>query len=111
MSILKPHERIILEILSKDILSNITIESINTEGNILDYQTTGNGYFLDISHPKLPENRIVCGSPLLIGKSDNIDTGYIVFIENQELTIECHGWGDKKIPNDYRERNIEIEIA
>jgi hypothetical protein len=32
-------------------------------------------------------------------------------IEYPEVMIECHGWGDKKIPQDYRDKDVEIKIS
>ena len=72
---------------------------------------TGYGYFITIHHPNLPENRIVSHKPLIIGESDGIETSFVVFIENRELTIECHGFGDIKNPGDYRDSNIKVRKA
>ena len=108
MSILKKYEEQVVERLTKDVLPPGLVESIKTEGTISSYDTTGNGYFLTIKHDELPEKRIVCHQPLLIGESEGIQTGFVIFIENHELTLECHGWGDVEIPRTYRERDVQI---
>jgi hypothetical protein len=36
--------------------------------------------------------------------------GFIIYIENGELTIECHPWGDD-VPEDFRDREVEITEA
>ena len=32
-------------------------------------------------------------------------------IENGEITIECHGWGDQDIPREYRNEKIKIRTT
>ena len=111
MFLLKKYEEQVLEILTKDVLRQGLIESIKTEGTISSYETTGHGYFLTIIHKELPDNRIVCSQPLLIGESEGIQTGFVIFIQNHELTLECHGWSDVEIPRTYREQDVKITTA
>jgi hypothetical protein len=70
-----------------------------------------NGYFLTIKHPKIPIKRIVCHEPVIVGKAEGVDVGFVVFIEDREIMIECHDWGDKEIPQDYRDKDVEIKIT
>ncbi len=109
MQNLNSHEQVVLDILVSGIIPNETLKDIKTAPNISKYDITENGYFLTIKHPGLPLKRIVCDKPVLMGECNDLETGFIVFIENNELTIECHGWGDKKIPKDFREWNIQIK--
>jgi hypothetical protein len=37
-----------------------------------------------------------------------VHSGFVVFLENGELTLECHSWGDVQIPESYREESVEI---
>ncbi len=106
---LKPHEQKVLDILVSGTIPDDVLKEIKINPTITEYDVTGNGYFLTIKHPSLPIDRIVCDEPMLIGECDGVETGFIVFIENGELTIECHGWGDKDIPKDYRECRIQIK--
>jgi len=84
---------------------------MKTEPHVVEYHATGYGYFLTVKHPSLPSKRNVYDKPMLIGHSGNVETGFIVFVENGELTIECHGWGDVVVPQDYREMDIRIRKA
>jgi hypothetical protein len=106
---LKSHEQIVLDILTSNILSHEKLKSILMNGEITGYKITGNGYFLTFKESNIPKNRIVCDKPILIGEYNGIETGFVVFVENGEMTIECHGWGDKEIPKDYREWKILIK--
>ena len=108
MASLKPHELAVLEVLISKVIPEDILQEIKNDPHISAYDVTGNGYFLTIKHPRLPEKRIVCDKPLLIGESGGIETGFIVFIEKRELTIECHSWGDLQIPPNYRESEVRI---
>ena len=73
-------------------------------------EETGYGYFLTIFDSKLPKQRIVYNEPFLIGKSDDGNTmGFILFVENYELTIECHCFGDP-LPKNLRNKDIHLRI-
>ena len=108
---LKPHEKLVLDILVSESIPDNVMKDIKANPSITGYDVTGNGYFLTVKHPSLPIERIVCDEPMIIGECDGIETGFVVFIENGELTIECHGWGDKAIPQDYRGLSVQIRKA
>lgn len=111
MSQLKPHELIVLEKLVGGKIHEQILSEIKRNGSITEYDITGNGYFLTVSHPELPTERIVYSEPIVVGECDGIKTGFIVFIENQQLTFECHGWGEGEIPRNYRDREININVT
>ena len=69
---------------------------------------SGAGYLLTFAHSELPLERIVCDKPKLLGEWNGIDSGFIVFLENGELTLECHSWGDKEIPSNYRKQPVKV---
>lgn len=89
-------------------LSSVTLTDIFQNAKFVGYEYIGSGYYLTVRHPNLPKNRIVCSKPILIGEAENIECGFIVFLENNELTIECHSWGELEIPENFREKNIEL---
>ena len=105
---LKQHEIEVLEILVSDKISKIIMDEIKSNPNIIENDITDYGYFLTMKHDELPLERSVYDSPYISGKANEIKTGFVVFIENHELTIECHGIAED-VPRDYRERNIKIK--
>jgi hypothetical protein len=106
--IFKNYEKKVLEMLVAGNLSPEELTDIIQNAEFVDYEYTGCGYFLTVSHPNLPENRIVCDSPALMGEAENIVCGFVVFLENHELTLECFTWGEIEIPHNYREKSVEI---
>ena len=75
-----------------------------------DCDHTGVGYFLTVRDDGLPSVRIVLDEPLLMGRSNGVEVGFVVFIENHELTLECHGWG-VEVPADIREREVVLSVV
>ncbi len=111
MKNLRQHEKIVIDILTSGIISAETINDIKKNPTILSYDVTGKGYFITVQHPNLPKERIICDKPIVIGVCNGIETAFVIFIENNQLTFECHGWGNDLIPRDYRELNIKIKKA
>ncbi len=100
-------EKDVIRQLCKAHVSQVLLEELFEESGA-EYEYSGAGYFLTFAHPDLPAERIVCDSPKLSGQWNDIDPGFIVFLENSELTLECHTWGDKEIPCDYREQPVKV---
>jgi len=74
------------------------------------YDYTGWGYFLRVKHPGLPAERSIPG-PAVVGVGDGVLAGFVVFLQNNELTLECHGYGDVAVPPDFRERDVKVSVA
>ena len=108
---LKPHEIRVLDMLVSDVISSKTMNNIKTNPTVTDYYTTGHGYFLTVEDAGLPVERIVCDEPVIIGECNGIETTFLVFIENHELTIECAGMGEIEPPQDYRDWDVNVSRA
>ena len=109
MSVLKTFERDVLDRLAAGALSAEQIEAVASEGTFVSYEYTGSGYFLTLAHPSLPKERTVCSRPAIMGHADDIDCGFVIFIENGELMLECHTWGEIDVPEDFRSRSVKLE--
>lgn len=105
----KNYEKKVLEILVLGKISDNNLISIVENAEFVGYEYTGSGYFFTVKHTSLPKQRIVCDKPALMGEADNIVCGFVVFLENNELTIECHSWGELEIPENFRERNVQVQ--
>lgn len=86
------------------------IQNIISKSKITSYDYTGAGYFLELTNKLFPIKRKVISEPTLIGEIEDIQIGFLLFLENNTLTIECHTWGDKNPPEDIRMRIIEINV-
>lgn len=110
MGVLKDYERKVLYTLTSDVLSPRQLSAVADEAELVGYEYTGSGYFLTVRHESLPRERVVCSSPMLSGSAGGVDCGFVIFIENGELTIECHPWGEN-VPEDFRDREVKLAAA
>ena len=98
----------------KTLLSNPDLLELfknESKDHTTKFEETGYGYFLTIFDSKLPKERAVYDKPFLIGKSEAGDEmGFILFVENHELTIECHGFGGP-LPKNLRDKNIHLQVV
>ncbi len=108
MSTLKDYEVRVIRTLTHGHLSEEILSAVIADATHVSYEHTGVGYFLKVSHKSLPIQRIVCSEPLLIGRSREVECGFVIFLERRELVIECHSWVDSALPSDIREHKIEI---
>ena len=99
----------VLRLLVAQTLGENAVEAIEREAELVSYKYSGVGYFLTVKHPSLPSERIVCSKPKVVGRSGNIQSGFVVFIENGELMLECHTWGEIDVPEDFREQHVFVE--
>ncbi len=110
MTLLKGHEQQAIKTLVGDKLPVETLNEI-LDSRDCQFDYSGAGYFISIRNDKLPTKRTVFNKPLLLGKSpEGIESGYVVFVENSELTLECHPFGDN-LSEDFREKRIVISLA
>jgi len=93
---MKEFERnIISELLEKSEVNNVVLTGA-ADNEVVDF--SGAGYFLTIKDPMLPKHRIVLNSPDIRGKLGGIDVGYLAFVENSELILECYSYGQEVLP-------------
>lgn len=107
---IKDYEKTVISALTSGILSPSVISHVIQEGEFLSYEYTGSGYFISIRHPDLPDKRVVCDLPIT-GEADGIVCGFLIFIENGRLLFECHSWGELEVPEDFRTRNVQINLV
>lgn len=74
------------------------------------YEYTGSGYFLTLAHQLLPAQAKTLSFPAVVGRSGDVTCGFVVFLGERELTLECHPWGAIDIPSNFRELPVDISI-
>lgn len=105
---LKDYEKKVIGLLVSEILSSDRLNNVLRDCEFIDYEYTKSGYFLNIRSSHLPKGRIVCSEPIIIGEADNITCGFVIFIENGELTIECHSWSEENVSEDFRDKDVQV---
>ena len=97
-----------LRLLAVPILGAKTVEAIIAEAKLVRYEYSGAGYFVTVRHPVLPTARTVISKPIVIGTAGNIEGGYIVFVENRELMLECYSAGGVEVPENFRDLHVHV---
>lgn len=108
MSHFRPHELEVLRLLVAPALGGEAVDAISRDSVFVGLKHTGVGYFLTVRHASLPAVRTVYSEPMLTGRSGEVHSGFVVFLEDGELTLECYSWGDDQIPESYRDELVEI---
>jgi hypothetical protein len=108
MSTLRPFEREAVRLLAGPTLEAPLLDTILALGDWVAEQQASGGYDLSVRCDGLPEERVVCHMPTVIGTADDVLCGFVVFIENGELTLECHSWGGRDLPADIRDHDMAV---
>jgi YD repeat-containing protein len=108
MSVFVKFEEEVIDKLVSSALTPDLISSLKQDGSLVSYEYDGYGYFLTVAHPLLPKTRIVCGEPVVTGTSGGIRAGFVIFIENHELTFDAFPLGDFVLPPNFRESKVHI---
>lgn len=104
---LKEFEKKVIKLLTSGVFSSYEIEEIIETAKFVGLEdNAGSGYFITIQHANFPKDYLVCSTPTIIGEFDDVNCGFVIFLENEELTLECHSWGEKELPQDFREKDI-----
>lgn len=89
-----------------DRLDSTALDKVLAAPNV-EVEHTGVGYFATAAHDSLPADRQVFSEVKVVGKFGSDDLGFVVFVENHELVLECFSYGES-LPNAVREQNVEI---
>lgn len=111
MTVFRAHEVEVVRLLANRRLRPAVLEDVIAAATFVELKETGWGYFLTVQHPALPIERAVCSEPLLIGRAGGLTCGFVLFLENGLLTLECHSWGEESIPMGFRDSDIEVGTA
>ncbi len=108
MSVFVNFEEEVIDKLLKGSLTPDVISSLKQDGSLVSYEYTGYGYFLNVAHPLLPEIRMVCSEPIVIGTSGDILASFVIFIENHHLTFEGFPLEGNALPPSFRQLEVHI---
>lgn len=111
MTVFRPHETEVVRLLASGQLPSHVLEDVIDGAAFVGLKETGCGYFLEVEHPAIPTERVVCSEPLVHGRAGDLTCGFVLFMEGGLLTLECHSWGEESIPLGFRDRDVEVTIT
>ena len=105
------YEKEAIRILCGNEVPNSTLHQAMTNPSKLSCRFTGAGYYLDIEHIDLPEHRILCDKPTVAGEYQSREVGFIAFIENRSICLECYGYSANGVPESIRDGVVNIHTV
>ena len=97
-----------IELLCRSALDAQQLATICSTEHAARYDYTGSGYFLTVAHSIPAAIKSTLSDPAVVGTSGDIVCGFVVFVREDELTLECHTWGAIDVPSDFRDREVVI---
>lgn len=77
---------------------------------LVSYEYTGAGYFLKIRVNSLNLKKETIQKPIVIGEYDGLMLGFILYLYQNEIVMECHSWSSDNPPENVRDQDIKIRI-
>ena len=108
MPVLREFEVEAIRLMAGDSLSATQLAWLKDYAGESEYRYTGSGYYLSIDHPSLPNVRRTLDEPAVVGRSGEIQCGFLVHLEPYRLVLECHTWGEIDVPSDFRDQSVLI---
>jgi hypothetical protein len=120
VSVFRYFELEALRLLLRHAVTPAQMSLIEGFAGAVDYDYTGWGYYLTISHPALPVERSIRDVPVVIGNYFDVDNscqthcGFAAFLGGKELMLECYPLGAGElgrivpVPADIREQAVRI---
>ena len=105
---LKNYEKEVLKLFLTDRINSDVLDELLSVAKIYNYEFTGAGYFLEAYLNGLNFEKETISEPLVVGEFNNIHVGFILYVDKDTVTMECHGWGDKNPPENIREINLKL---
>lgn len=104
-------EEEILRLLTTPVLGATSVEIIVFSAELVNYEYSGVGYFVTVKHSVLPAAQIVISKPIVIGTVGKVQGGYLVFIKNGELMLECYSASPIEVPANFRDLRVHVSVG
>jgi hypothetical protein len=108
MSIFEDFEIVVLVRLGEGVLSERQIIQLSKEGELVSLDFCGSGYLLTVRHNSLVLDRRVLNHPIISGTVGDLLTGFVAFVEKDEVTLECFSYGGEVVPQNFRYLEVQV---
>jgi hypothetical protein len=109
MAAFRPFEVEAICLMAERVLSGPLLSSVIGAAQADRYEYTGCGYYLTVKHPGLPLERQSLSEPPVAGVAGDVQAGFVVYLGDGELTLECHTWGAVDVPPEFRDLEVQIQ--
>jgi len=111
MQTLRDFEIDVIRTKCRSVLSPEQLDSLAALTAPARYEYTGCGYYLTVAHPLLPSKKQTLSEPMIVGTSLDVECGFVVFLRNHELVLECHTWDEQELPAGFRDQSVVIRVS
>ena len=76
--------------------------------SVTSYKHTSSGYFIEFSRKDLLFEKKTWYEPVVFGRENGLEVGFILYTDVNSMTLECHSWGVTDVPVNVRELNLIV---
>lgn len=84
------------------------VKQIIAEAVISNYEFTGTGYLLELTHDGINLHNELIYIPVIKGSHGSLCVGFTLFTEKNTITMDCYSWDLSRLPENFRELPIEL---
>ena len=105
----KHYEVEVLQLLLAPEFSHEALADLLNSAESPDAEYTKYGFYISIKNPKIGKDRRVYDGPTtLSGRWHKHTAGFIVFLEDDQLTLEVYPWDGETLPADFRDVDVRV---
>ena len=101
-------EKEALVLLCEGMISKSALDQAISSPDSISCEFTGAGYYLEIQHHALPKDRMVCDKPTVLGKYQDQEVGFIAFVQDNRITLECYEYDSNGVPEEIRNEAVQV---
>jgi hypothetical protein len=110
MAALREFELEAIRLLAAGALSAEQLDAVASIDEPVRYEHTGCGYFITVAHPGLPTEPHTLSDPYVAGRLGETECGFVVFLGEGELLLECHPVCGPDVPENVRDLPVQISV-
>jgi hypothetical protein len=108
MRALRDFEIKAIRILADGVLSPAQLDAVFSARELSSYNHTGVGYFASIAHCSLPDTPQALSVPFVAGRIGESECGFVCFLGDGQITLECHPVSGPDVPTDTRDLPVQV---
>ena len=108
MSSLRQFEIEVLRILLAEVLTDDQWAEVEHYSGKVVYEYTGSGYLLTLPLSNLPPAPRTFSEPAVAGEAGPVRCGFVAYLEDGNVVLECHTWGEIDVPEGFRDLNVSV---
>lgn len=107
---LRSYELQVIKLMLKNKLGDDNWTLFLKEHELIDFEYTGAGYFLKIRTANLNLPKETINKPTITGENEDLMIGFLLFVDKNEIVLECHSWGGMNPLENVRELDVEVKM-